>query len=245
MKENYGNKCIFGIRPIIEAIENEIQIDKALIQKGLKGNLFNDLKELIKIHKISCQYVPIQKINRLTKKNHQGVYAFISPVSFYSTEEIVMDLYDKGQTPKILILDRISDVRNFGAIVRSAECLGIHAVIIPEKGAAQVNSDSIKTSAGALLKIPICKEKSLVNTIKNLKQNGLEIIACTEKSSIPVYKHSFNKPLAIIMGSEKDGISSDILKLSDVKLKIPLKGSIESLNVSVATGIILFEASKK
>jgi len=245
MKENYGNKCIFGIRPIIEAIENEIQIDKVLIQKGLKGNLFNDLKELIKIHKISCQYVPIQKINRLTKKNHQGVYAFISPVSFYSTEEIVMDLYDKGQTPKILILDRISDVRNFGAIVRSAECLGIHAVIIPEKGAAQVNSDSIKTSAGALLKIPICKEKSLVNTIKNLKQNGLEIIACTEKSSIPVYKHSFNKPLAIIMGSEKDGISSDILKLSDVKLKIPLKGSIESLNVSVATGIILFEASKK
>lgn len=245
MKENYGNKCIFGIRPIIEAIENEIQIDKVLIQKGLKGNLFNDLKELIKLHKISCQYVPIQKINRLTKKNHQGVYAFISPVSFYSTEEIVMDLYDKGQTPKILILDRISDVRNFGAIVRSAECLGIHAVIIPEKGAAQVNSDSIKTSAGALLKIPICKEKSLVNTIKNLKQNGLEIIACTEKSSIPVYKHSFNKPFAIIMGSEKDGISSDILKLSDVKLKIPLKGSIESLNVSVATGIILFEASKK
>ena len=232
---------IFGIRPIIEAIESGKTIDKLFIQKGLHNDLFAELWKLVRLRRINYKHVPIEKINRLTKKNHQGVFAFISPIDFHNIEDIVPALYEKGKVPLILVLDRITDVRNFGAIARTAVCSGVDTILIPEQNSAAINADAIKTSAGALMKIPVCRTWNLKISLQFLKDSGIQIISCTEKTQDNMYKADYTPPTAIIVGSEEDGVSTELLKMSDAKAKIPLNNKISSLNVSVATGIILYE----
>lgn len=243
--ETPEEQFIYGIRPVMEAILAGKEIEKIYITRGSRGDLMQELKQLMRDRKILYTEVPVEKLNRFTRKNHQDVVCFLSSVFYQSIEDIVPSVFEKGQSPLILILDRITDVRNFGAIARTAECAGVHAIVIPYKGAAQVNADAVKTSAGALNTIPVCREKNLNHTIAFLKESGLQVIAATEKTSELLYNADFSTPCAIIMGSEEDGISTDLLKLADKKIKIPLFGTIKSLNVSVACGVVLYEALRQ
>jgi len=236
---------VYGIRPIIEAIHAGKEIDKLFIQIGLKGELYRELNELVGKYRIPTQYVPIEKINKLAPNNNQGVVGFLSTVSYQSLENVIMSVFEDGRAPLILILDRITDVRNFGAIVRTAECVGVDAIVIPSKGAAQINEDAIKTSAGAVHTVNICREENLKTTIHFLKASGLQVVAATEKTRINYTDADFTKPTAIIMGSEEDGVSNEYLKLCDQQLRIPLLGKIQSLNVSVACGVMLYEAIRQ
>ncbi len=240
-KEN----LIYGLRPVIEAIKSGKEIEKIFIQNGLRGEIYIELFQLLKENDVHSQYVPVEKLNKLTPKNHQGIVAYTSIISYTKVESVIPFIYEHGKTPLILILDRITDVRNFGAITRTAECAGVDAIIVPTRGSAQINSDAVKTSAGALHKIPVCKSDNLKETIDFLKKSGLQIIAATEKTDDFHFKTDFTPPTAIIMGSEEDGVSPEYLRLCDHKVKIPLNGEIESLNVSVACGIILYEALRQ
>lgn len=232
---------IFGLRPVIEAIESGKTIDKLMVQKGLQGEIYGELMAKVKAYDIPIQYVPVQKLNRLTSKNHQGIFAFLSPIEFHSIEDILPRVYEAGKNPLFLILDRVSDVRNFGAISRTAECCGVDAIIIPEKGSASVNEDAVKTSAGALYKIPICKEKSLKEVVKFLQLSGIQITCASEKTNDTLYQKDFKVPTAIVMGSEEDGVSPELIRTADHLAKLPILGEIGSLNVSVACGAFLYE----
>jgi 23S rRNA (guanosine2251-2'-O)-methyltransferase len=203
------------------------------------------LLSLIKENEIAFQFVPLEKINRITRKNHQGVLAFISPIEYTNIEMLLPVLFETGQEPLLLILDQITDVRNFGAIARSAECAGVHGIIIPEKGMARIGADAIKTSAGALHHVPICKVTNLLRTIQYLKDSGIQIVAATEKADKIYTQGNFKTPVAIVMGSEESGISQSILNSSDQQLKIPLFGNIESLNVSVSAALMMYEAVRQ
>lgn len=236
---------IFGIRPIIEAIKSGKTIDKLFIQKGLHNDLFAELWKLVRVRRINYKHVPLEKINRLTRKNHQGVFAFISPIDFHNIEDVVPKIFEEGKNPLIIILDRITDVRNFGAIARTCECVGADTILIPEQNSAAVNADAVKTSAGALHKMNICRTWNLRLSIQFLKDSGIQIIACTEKTQSNIYQADFTKPTAIILGSEEDGVSPEYLKMCDLKTKIPLNGKISSLNVSVATGVICYEVLRQ
>jgi len=236
---------IFGIRAIIEAVEAGKTIDKLFIQKGLHNDLFAELWKLVREKRINYKHVPLEKINRLTRKNHQGVFAFISPIDFHNIEDVVPALYEQGKNPLILVLDRITDVRNFGAIARTAECAGVDAIIIPEQNAAAINADAIKTSAGALHKITVCRTWNLKLAIQFMKESGIQLVGCTEKTQDDMYKADYTTPTAIIIGSEEDGVSPEFLKMCDARAKIPMAGKIASLNVSVATGVILYEALRQ
>ena len=236
---------IFGLRAVIEAINANETIDKVFLQKGLKGELFNELEALLRQKGINSSYVPVEKLNRLTKNNHQGVVAQISPISFYDLDELVTKTIESGATPLFLLLDQLSDVRNFGAIIRTAECTGVHGIIIQKKGGAPVNGDTIKTSAGAVFKVPICKVDHIKDAMFHMQASGIKVIAATEKTENTVFDVSFAEPCAIIMGSEGRGINPSVLKLVDTKAKLPLLGDIESLNVSVACGAFLYEALRQ
>lgn len=239
------DEYIFGTRAVIEAINTGKNIEKVFIKTGLSNELVQQLISLIKENEIAFQFVPIEKINRITRKNHQGVLAFISPVEFTSIEMLLPVLFEKGREPLLLVLDQITDVRNFGAIVRSAECAGVDAVIIPEKGMARIGADAIKTSAGALHHVPVCKVTNLFRTIQFLKDSGIQIVAATEKADKIYTQGNFKNPVAIVMGSEESGISQNILNICDQQLKIPLFGSIESLNVSVSAALMIYEAVRQ
>ena len=243
MKEE--SDFIFGIRPLIEAIKAGKTIDKVLMQNGLKGDVYGELKPLLKENKIPFMQVQPHRLNKYTGKNHQGVVAFLSPVKFHKLGLIIQDVLDRGETPLIIVLDRITDVRNFGAILRTAECAGVHAVVVPEQGAAKIGNDAVKTSAGAIYNIAICKEKTLYNTVKFLHNNNIQTIACTEKGDKNFYDIDYTKPTALIMGSEEDGISSGVLENVNYKSTIPITGKTESLNVSVAAGIITYEVVRQ
>lgn len=245
MAEQHSDNLIFGTRAVIEAVHAGKEIDKILIQKGLSNQLYNELRKAIQGLDIPLQFVPPEKLNRIGSKNHQGVVAYLAEVTYYDTEDLLAQVFEKGKIPLILMLDRVTDVRNFGAIARSAECAGVDFIIIPSRGAAQINADAVKTSAGALNRIPVCREDNLKNIIEYLKESGLQIVACHEKTENYHFNADLTKPTAIIMGSEENGISNEYLKRSDIQVKIPMVGSIASLNVSVATGIILFEAVKQ
>lgn len=236
---------IFGIRPLIEALEKGEKPEKVLIQQGLIGENFQQLFQIIRREKIPHQMVPVEKLNRVTRKNHQGVIAFISLISYQPLDQLLPMIYDQGEMPLLVLLDRVTDVRNLGAIARSAECFGAHAIVIPDKGSAPVNADAIKTSAGALSRLPVCREGNILETIAFLKASGIRVIAATEKSTESVDQANMKGPLAIIMGSEDKGISFPVLKMADQSVSIPMKGSIASLNVSVAAGILLFEAHRQ
>ena len=234
---------VFGMQSVIETLKSDKEIDKLLLQKELKH--FEEIEKLAKDRGVPIQKVPLEKLNRVTMKNHQGAIAFVSSVNFAALSNVVTSVFESGEVPLVLILDRVTDVRNFGAICRSAECSGVHAVVLPARGGAQINGDAMKTSSGALNFVPVCRENDLSNTVRYLKNSGFQIVACTEKASDYLYKVDYTLPTAIIMGSEEDGISENILLEADLKVKIPLKGRVESLNVSVATGVILFEAVRQ
>ena len=239
MNKTITEDFTFGIRSVIEAIKQGKTINKILLQKGLTGELIKELLVLVHKENIVVQKVPVQKLNHMVKKNHQGVIAMISPVAYHQIDWLVQQVYEKGEDPFILILDRVKDVRNFGAIARTAECFGVHAIVIPSKDSALVTNDAIKTSAGALFKIPVCKVTSLNAALDFLKGCGLKIFSCTEKSDTLIMKVESSGPKALIMGSEEDGVDSNLIKASDVNFKIPMTGSIASLNVSVACGIAI------
>lgn len=233
---------IFGIRAIIEAIESGSSLEKVYLQKGLRGDLFFQLDKTLKKNKISTSIVPVEKLNRLSKhNNHQGAVAKIAPIKFAELEEVIESVLASNKTPLFLVLDQLSDVRNFGAIIRTAECTGVNAIIIQKSGSAPVNSDTIKTSAGAAFKIPICKVDHIKDAIFQLKAADIKLVAATEKTENSVYDLDLKEPLALIMGSEHKGVSNSVLKIVDYKGKLPLLGEIESLNVSVACGAFLYE----
>ena len=236
---------LFGLRPIMEAIRSGREMDKILIKKGLSGELYHELMTLIREAGIPFQVVPIEKLNRVTRKNHQGVLGFVSLISYSPFDEIIQRVFEDGESPLIMILDGITDVRNFGAIARSAEVAGVHALVIPEKGGAMINADAVKTSAGALLNIPVCRVKSLGNAAKELQKSGLKVVGATEKAGKLYYETEMSGPLAIVLGSEDEGISVDLLRICDELVKIPQHGQIESLNVSAAAAVLAFEAEKQ
>ena len=232
---------IFGIRTVIEAIKSNKSIDKVFLQKGINNELFSELEQLLRKKSIKASYVPVEKLNRLTDKNHQGVVASISPVEFYEIEEIIEKVEKVDKKSTYLLLDQISDVRNFGAIIRSAECTGVDAIIIQKKSSAPINGDTIKTSAGAVFNIPICKVNHIKDAVFHLQASGINIVAATEKTNDTIYNVNFKNSCAIIMGAEGKGISPSVLKLANQRAKLPIFGKIESLNVSVACGIFLYE----
>ena len=239
------DKPVFGLRPVIEAINAGKEIDRVFIQNGLRAELFRDLMALLKEHNIPYKYVPIVKLNKITRKNHQGVIAYISPIVFSNIEQIIPGLFEEGVDPLILILDKITDVRNFGAILRTAESTGVNAVVFPSQGAALLNSGTVKSSAGAIFNISLCRSDNLKDTIDFLKNSGLKIAAATEKGADVYYESDLSGPMVLIMGSEGDGVSGEYLKRSDSKVMIPMLGTTASLNVSVAAGVLLYEIVKQ
>jgi len=236
---------IFGIRAIIEAIKSGESIDKVFVQKGISGELFKELEFLLRQEGINSSYVPVEKLNRLVKGNHQGAVANISPIEFHNIDDLVLNVIESGKTPLFLLLDQLSDVRNFGAIVRTAECTGVSGIIIQKKGGAPVNGDTIKTSAGAIFKIPVCKVDHIKDAVFHMQSSGIKVIAATEKADDYIYDISFKEPCAIVMGSEGKGINPSVLKVVDEQAKLPILGAIESLNVSVACGAFLYEAVRQ
>lgn len=243
---NKKDDLIFGIHPVIEAVNSGKTIDKVFLQNRLYGDNYGELKKVLAKNKITPNYVPVEKLNRLTRGNHQGVAAFVTDVPVYKIETILPKLLESGKTPFLLILDHITDVRNFGAICRTAECVGVDAIIIPEKGSAPMNGIAVKTSAGALYNIKVCKEKYLAHSLDYLQQNGIEIFAASEKAEKNIYETDFTKePCAIIMGNEEKGVSKDLLHHCDEKIKLPMLGKTQSLNVSVACGAILYEVVRQ
>lgn len=236
---------IFGIRAVIEAIEAGKDIDKVMVKRELSGDLFMELLQLVRTYEIPMQKVPVERIDRFTRKNHQGVIAFTSAVTYQRLEHIVPLLYEEGKTPLILVLDGLTDVRNFGAIARTCEVAGVDAIVIPERGSVTVNADAIKTSAGALHTIPVCREQSLKEAIVFLRNSGIKVVAATEKAASYYTESDFTVPVAIVMGAEDMGVAADNLRVSDELVRIPQIGTIQSLNVSVAAGVLIYEVVRQ
>lgn len=232
---------LYGIRAVLEAIEANKSLEKIFLQKGLKGDLYFKLENKIKEKNLSFSYVPVEKLNRLTINNHQGVVATISPISFFDLDELVTTVKNNKKDPIFIVLDQLSDVRNFGAIIRTAECTGVDGIIIPKSGSAPINGDTIKTSAGAVFNIPICKVDHIKDAIYYFNTSDIITVAATEKTENSIYDINFKKGCAIIMGSEGKGVSPSVLKIVDKKAKLPMYGKIASLNVSVACGVFLYE----
>lgn len=245
MKQQKEKNMIFGIRAVIEAIDAGKEIDKIFLRREMGGDLARELFDKLKDAQVAIQRVPLEKLNRLTMKNHQGVVAYISSVEYQRIEDIIPTLYEQGKTPFVVLLDGVTDVRNFGAIARTCECAGVDALIVPVRGAAAANADAIKTSAGALHVIPVCREQSLHNCVSYLQKCGIQVIAASEKATHSYTEANYQNPLAIIMGAEDVGVAPDILRICNDMVSIPILGQIESLNVSVAAGILIYEAVKQ
>lgn len=242
MKEK---EMIFGIRAVIEAIEAGKEIDKIIVKRELQGDLFRELTTALQSRDIPVQKVPVERIDRYTRKNHQGVIAFLSAVTYEKIKDIIPFLYEQGKNPFILVLDGLTDVRNFGAIARTCEVAGVDAIVIPARGSVTVNADAVKTSAGALLKIPVCKESSLTEAIQFLKNSGVKVIAATERAAQLYTEVDYTGPVAIVMGAEDVGVSNENLRICDELVKIPQFGTIGSLNVSVAAGVLIYESVRQ
>ncbi|WP_425576710.1 23S rRNA (guanosine(2251)-2'-O)-methyltransferase RlmB [Nibrella saemangeumensis] len=236
------DEMVFGVQSVMETLKSGQEIDRLLMDKGFSHP---EIQQLAYERRVTIQRVPVEKLNRLTRKNHQGVICFISAINYVKLSNVIADVYEKGITPFFLLLDRITDVRNFGAIARTAECAGVQTIVIPGRGSAMINADAMKTSSGALNHIAVCREYDLVGTINYLKDSGIQVVACTEKSFRDIYTADLSGPIAIVMGSEEDGISPELLKLVDTHIRIPMFGEVGSLNVSVATGIVLYEVVRQ
>lgn len=233
-------ETIYGTRAVIEAIKAGREIEKIMIQSGLANDLVKELIATARENQVPYTFVPAEKLKRLTTKNHQGVVCLLSSVTYASLDNIIDRAYSGGREPFLLVLDRITDVRNFGAIARTAECAGIDCIVIEEKGNAPITGDAMKTSAGALNHLPVTREKDLKKTMRYLRENGVRVVACTEKARQDIFSAPLTGPIALIMGSEEDGISDALLRDADELVKIPMKGKIGSLNVSVAAGVALY-----
>jgi len=236
---------LYGIRAVLEALEAEKSVEKIFLQKGLKGDMFFKLEKKIRENNLSFSYVPVEKLNRLTQNNHQGVVATIAPISFYDLDELVTSIKKKKQNPIFIVLDQLSDVRNFGAIIRTAECTGVDGIVVQKSGSAPINGDTIKTSAGAVFNIPISKVDHIKDALYYFNASGIKTIAATEKSDKTIYDMDLNKGCAIIMGSEGKGVTPSVLKIVDEKARLPMYGKIASLNVSVACGVFLYEVVRQ
>ena len=236
---------VFGVHSVLETLRSGKEVEKIFLQKGLRNEHSQEVSQLARNRNIPLSIVPQEKLHRITKKNHQGVICFVSPINYAPLENVVAGIFEKGEDPFILVLDGITDVRNFGAIARSAECAGVHAIVIPSKNSAQVNEDAMKTSVGAFNFIPVCRVHHLEKAIDYLQQSGISVVTCTEKATKNIYNFNYKSPIAIVMGSEETGVSDEIRKIANQEVKIPMKGQISSLNVSVATSIIAFEAVRQ
>jgi 23S rRNA (guanosine2251-2'-O)-methyltransferase len=236
---------IFGIHPVLEAIASGKEIEKVLIKKAGSGTHLEDLLNTLRTNGIPFQFVPVEKLNRISPRNHQGVIAYFSEFTYAHIEEVLPEIIKEGKVPFILAIDQVTDVRNFGAICRSAECAGIHAILIADKGSAGVNADAMKTSAGALNHIRVCRAPVLRNALKYLQNSGLKLVAASEKSEKLYHDVDYKGPVALIMGAEDTGIHRDILRITDEVVRIPMQGHTESLNVSVAAGVMLFEVVRQ
>ncbi|MBR4738688.1 MAG: 23S rRNA (guanosine(2251)-2'-O)-methyltransferase RlmB [Bacteroidales bacterium] len=232
-------QIVYGLRPVIEAVDGGLQVERVLLQNGLGGALLTELRNRLREHDIPFQYVPVEKLNKMTTGNHQGVVATIAAVRYHSFIELVETLDDKAL---VVLLDHITDVRNMGAIARTAECTGVSALIVPDHGSAALNGDAIKTSSGALLRLPICREQNLKTIVNLARQTGFQVVAATEKGAVHYREVDFSRPTLLIMGNEEMGISPELLKMSDVRAKLPVVGEVASLNVSVAAGVMMYEA---
>ena len=244
-KQRPEKEMIFGIRAVIEAIQAGKDSDKILLRRDMTSELARELSAVIKDTVIPVQKVPVEKLNRITMKNHQGVIAFISPVTYQRIEDIIPAVYEEGRNPFVVVLDGITDVRNFGAIARTCECAGVDAIVVPAKGGAPINSDAVKTSAGALLSIPVCREENLTEALRFMAASGLKLVAATEKGTDNYTATDYCDPVALVMGSEEDGLAPENLRLCSDQVRIPLFGKIESLNVSVAAGVLIYEAVRQ
>lgn len=242
MKEK---EMIFGIRAVIEAVQAGKDVDRVLVKRELQGELFQELQEVLTMHEIPMQKVPLDRIDRITRKNHQGVLAYMSAVTYQKIEDIVPMLFEQGKNPFIVVLDGITDVRNFGAIARTCEVAGVDAIVIPARGSVRVSADAIKTSAGALHTIPVCRELNMRDAVQFLRNSGIKVVAATEKAAENYTNSSMVDPVAILMGGEDVGISPDLLKICDELVQLPVFGNIQSLNVSVAAGVMLYEVIRQ
>lgn len=240
-----SNEIIFGVHPVIEALKAGVEMEKLLIQNSARSPQISEIMRLARQMAIPFQLVPIEKLNRLTRKNHQGVIAMTAQVSYQKLSSLLPMIFEAAMEPFLLVLDRITDVRNMGAIARSAEASGVHALVVPNRGSAQINAEAIKTSTGALHRVNICREDNLKTTLHFLKESGLKIVAVTEKASVEYWKADLSGPVALILGAEDTGISEEYLKLADVRIKMPMLGEIQSLNVSVAAGIACYEVVRQ
>jgi len=240
-----NDNYIFGIHAVLEAVYAGKDLDKVLVRRGAGSDLLKKLLGVLSKMEIPLQQVPVEKLNRITGKNHQGVIAFLSEISYVDITTLLPSIFEKGEDPLILLLDGVSDVRNFGAIARSAECAGVHAIVIPASGSAAINADAIKTSAGALHRIPVCRHRDLLTVMRFLRESGLRLFAATGKATDSLYDTDMTGPAGMILGSEDMGISPSLLKIADSWISIPMKGTIASLNVSVAAGVILFEVLRQ
>lgn len=239
------SQVVFGIRAVIEAIESGKQVDKVLMKKDLGGELARELLSVTREYNVPVQRVPVERINKVTRKNHQGVIAFMAAVDYYHVDDIVPALYDEGINPLVVVLDGVTDVRNFGAIARTCECAGVNCIVIPERNSVSVNADAVKTSAGALNYLPVCRERNLVKAVQSLRDSGFKVMGASEKTDLNYTKADFTGPVAIVLGAEDTGISTDVLKLCDTLVAIPEFGQINSLNVSVAGGIMIYEVVRQ
>jgi len=236
---------IFGIRPVIEALKSGKEIDKVLVKKNLTGSLVSELYAELKKNGLKAQFVPAERIDKISKANNQGVVAYVSPISYYDLEDLLSEKFDEEKNPLIIILDGVTDVRNFGAISRTAECMGADAIVIPRDNSVRVTEDAIKTSAGALYNIPVCKVENLVDTVILVQQMGLNVVAASEKSYKNLFESDLKQPTAIVMGAEDKGVSQQLIRRIKDVYKIPTSGKTDSLNVSVAAGMFLYEALRQ
>ena len=242
MKEK---EMIFGLRAVIEAVQAGKDVDRVLVKRELQGELFKELQDVLTLHEIPMQKVPLERIDRITRKNHQGVLAYMSAVTYQKIEDIIPMLYEQGKNPFIVVLDGITDVRNFGAIARTCEVAGVDAIVIPARGSVRVSADAMKTSAGALHTIPVCRELDIRDAVQFLRNSGIKVVAATEKAAENYTTSTYVDPIAILMGAEDEGISPELLKISDELVRLPVYGTIQSLNVSVAAGVMLYEVIRQ
>jgi 23S rRNA (guanosine2251-2'-O)-methyltransferase len=250
MKKNYPKRSrpeqiVFGVHAVMEALQAGKEVEKVILQKSVHGVWVPQIRKILDEREIPLQFLPVEAMNRLVTGNHQGVAAFLSPIQYQAIEAIIPMLYEEGKVPLILVLDRITDVRNLGAIARTAECCGVHALVVPARGSAQINADAIKTSSGALHNIPVVRSMNLKQTLNYLKESGLKLIAASEKYEKPLWEMGFVEPLALVLGSEETGVSPEYLKICDEAAMIPMQGQLASLNVSVAAGMFLYEVLKQ
>lgn len=236
---------IFGIRAVIEAIESGKSIDKVLVRRDLDGDLSRELISVIREHGVLMQKVPAERLNRITRKNHQGAIALVSPITYHRLENLVPQLYEEGANPFIMVLDGLTDTRNFGAIGRTADCAGVSGIVIPERNSVSVTPDAVKTSAGGLFYVPVCRERDILSAVRMLKDSGIKVVGASEKGVDNYTETDYTVPVAIVMGNEETGISPEVLKACDELVRIPMSGNIGSLNVSVAAGVLMYEVVRQ